>query len=363
VESPWAKVPLTLANHAGLTLTALRVFVYVDHRCGKRGWWYGQQAIIAEGLGLTERAVRGAVADLRDWGFLETERQGADRGTVLLYKVVPQLQDVDLDEQGATGTSVPIAHLSDRNGSSYRSASDRNEGSGATGTGVPVQEEPTDTPPDTDPETSDTDRPTAPPDPPALGPRLLDVDEAAGIVERVKVTKAGNPDPVLAPLRALWDEFNVGRPPFRIEMLMLEWCELLEPADVDRVQVLARDADRPSWAFAEQVLSRVASDRERGRDPWPVRPPRRRRDARPTGQGMPEQSAVAAAANQARKAELLASGMSPDVAVATLLAEIADRGAAGDAEGAQQALEVAEEILIEGAPGPEPRGLFAEDES
>lgn len=96
---------MRLFQTPGVTLADLLVFAYIDHRCGKRGYWYGRQLDIAEGLGLGERTVRQSIARLAGWGFIEKERQGSDRATMLLYAVVPQLVEAPTDRQDSAGRS------------------------------------------------------------------------------------------------------------------------------------------------------------------------------------------------------------------------------------------------------------------
>lgn len=123
VEAPWAKVPLSLLDERGVTLADVRVYAYINFRAGKRQWWYGRQQEIAEATGIVDRTVRRSIDSLRAWGFIGTERLGADQGTCLLYTVTPTTAEAG---NGATGHSRPIA------------LSDRTSSSGATGHSRPI---------------------------------------------------------------------------------------------------------------------------------------------------------------------------------------------------------------------------------
>lgn len=83
MDELWAKAPANLIHDSGLTASDLRVYLYLDLRAGKRGWWHGTQEEIAVALAVSPRAVQSAVAKLRDRGYVTSERRGRANGTTL----------------------------------------------------------------------------------------------------------------------------------------------------------------------------------------------------------------------------------------------------------------------------------------
>ncbi len=86
----WAKAPASLITDPELTDTAVRAYLYIDLRAGRRGYWYGTQAEIAEDISAGHRTVKRAIAQLRDRGLIQTDRTGRERG-VLLYRVAARM--------------------------------------------------------------------------------------------------------------------------------------------------------------------------------------------------------------------------------------------------------------------------------
>ena len=111
-EELWAKVPESVIRDATLSSTAFRLYAFIDLRAGKRGHWYGTQKHIAEQLGISERWLRSATAELVAGGYIEAKREYRR----ILYVV-----------RARTGTPLPVTQ-----------ASNRNSTSGRTGTPLPV---------------------------------------------------------------------------------------------------------------------------------------------------------------------------------------------------------------------------------
>lgn len=68
----FAQVPTSVRN-AGLTASALRLYLYLDERAGKRGAWYDTHRALAEALHCSRRTIVRAVDELRDAHLLTTE--------------------------------------------------------------------------------------------------------------------------------------------------------------------------------------------------------------------------------------------------------------------------------------------------
>jgi hypothetical protein len=113
----WAKAPAALITDTSLTPTAVRVFLWLDLRAGKRGTWYGQQREIADSIGSSERAVRGAIAQLSRQ-YIETDYDGRRRATT--YRIKARV----------TGRNLPLTTPSDRQEFAADSGSDRNKSAG-----------------------------------------------------------------------------------------------------------------------------------------------------------------------------------------------------------------------------------------
>ena len=297
---------MAVFGQPGVTLTDLRVYAYIDHRCGKRGYWYGPQREIAADMEISERAVRESVGRLVDWGYLETERQGIKRGTVLLYTMVPVMAAVpdhgeaDRDDdremrptgtvvpiaQGPTGTPVPIGV--DRPEPQFRS--DRNAGSAAI-------EEPTAPSPAPDPE------PTAPEEIPPP-PRALRLVEPVAIdVDRHRIDEPVNPhlNDAYAGLAQLVAELcGWLAPSASVSDQLLAWARDLSPEDVFRIRRECQEAvasDRSgrrgnAWALVKAVAGRVYAARRARRDPWAEPRPGAPSSRRP-GNAMPPRPAHA----------------------------------------------------------------------
>ena len=87
------------------------------------GWWRTDQRTIAEELEIAPATAKRAVQQLRDAGYIETERTGPRSGTVLVYyilsrtvpahevDVTPDPPEVASDETSASIISAPSASL------------------------------------------------------------------------------------------------------------------------------------------------------------------------------------------------------------------------------------------------------------
>lgn len=84
---PFAQIPLDIAFDESLTMADIRVYLAIDHLCGKRGWWVCGQEVLASKTGLGERSVQRSVATLRERGYIVTVRLGAQSGTRLRYEL------------------------------------------------------------------------------------------------------------------------------------------------------------------------------------------------------------------------------------------------------------------------------------
>ena len=89
IDEPWAKVPISLITDPGVKNgSALKVFLWLDFKAGKRGWWRTDQRAIADALEIAPATAKRAVQQLRDAGYIETERTGPRQGTVLVYYIL-----------------------------------------------------------------------------------------------------------------------------------------------------------------------------------------------------------------------------------------------------------------------------------
>jgi len=70
----WSKTPESVTTDPRLTRTAHRLYQYLDLRAGQRGSWWGPQHEIARELGIHERTVRKALAQLLAGGYIRVER-------------------------------------------------------------------------------------------------------------------------------------------------------------------------------------------------------------------------------------------------------------------------------------------------
>lgn len=82
----WAKAPAGLITDPDITATAKIVYLWIDLRAGKRGYWYGTRQEIADAVGVSVRAVSRATGQLRDRGYLVASREGKRDG-VTTYSV------------------------------------------------------------------------------------------------------------------------------------------------------------------------------------------------------------------------------------------------------------------------------------
>ena len=96
VDQLWAKAPANLILDPTLTLADLRVYLYLDLRAGRRGWWWGTQREISERLSVTSRSVSRAVAKLRARGYIST-RQTENLDGTIAYAV-----------HARTGSTLPL---------------------------------------------------------------------------------------------------------------------------------------------------------------------------------------------------------------------------------------------------------------
>lgn len=72
MPSRYAQVP-TGARNAGLTASALRLYLYLDERAGQRGSWYDSMQTIATAIKCSKRTVIRATVELRRAGLIHTE--------------------------------------------------------------------------------------------------------------------------------------------------------------------------------------------------------------------------------------------------------------------------------------------------
>jgi hypothetical protein len=130
-----------VANDGGLSSTASRVAIALTKYFNREyeGWAWMAQATLARDLGITERAVRSALADLVQRGHLVTKRRGK-RATNLYRLALNSESDrrefSDHDRKKNSGHDRK--EFSDHptvTGTIPRS--DRNESSGVTGTNLP----------------------------------------------------------------------------------------------------------------------------------------------------------------------------------------------------------------------------------
>ena len=104
----WAKAPANLITDCTLTVSALRVYLWLDLRAGQRGFWYGAQREIQDALSLSRRAVVSATAQLRECGYITTDRKGQTDG-VTTYRIAARLStqaripDGSVAQIGVTG--------------------------------------------------------------------------------------------------------------------------------------------------------------------------------------------------------------------------------------------------------------------
>ena len=115
VNEPWAKVPLSLVTASGITLSDVQLYVYLDGRAGRRGWWYGSQREISEATGLPNSTIRHSLDRLITAGYVARERMGSEYATVLRYLILARTVAVDdTDRVSEIGQSVAEIGQSDR---------------------------------------------------------------------------------------------------------------------------------------------------------------------------------------------------------------------------------------------------------
>jgi hypothetical protein len=93
-------MPLQVAEDPSLSLADLKVYVALDYLCGKRGWWYGSQASIAERLHLSTRSVERSVAKLVEAEHIGTRRLGIRFRTWTMYHVLARTIDAPDEPTG-----------------------------------------------------------------------------------------------------------------------------------------------------------------------------------------------------------------------------------------------------------------------
>lgn len=115
VDEPWAKVPLSLVSTPGITLSDIALYVYLDGRAGRRGWWYGSQREITEATGLPNSTLRHSLDRLTGAGYIERGRMGSEHRTVLRYLILARTVAIEEPERvSEIGQSVPQIGQSDR---------------------------------------------------------------------------------------------------------------------------------------------------------------------------------------------------------------------------------------------------------
>lgn len=77
---------------AGLPHRAVSVYMYLFERANREGSCFPSMSTIARELGLSLSTVKRAVADLKNGGFLTTERRKRANGgnSSLLYRLTPR---------------------------------------------------------------------------------------------------------------------------------------------------------------------------------------------------------------------------------------------------------------------------------
>ena len=110
IESPWAKVPIDLLQHPGVTLADVQVYVHIDYAAGKRGYWDGTQREIAEATGVTDRTVRTAITRLEQFDYITTQRLGFANRTVLRYWVLARSRPL---EEAFHDAAEPVEAVAD----------------------------------------------------------------------------------------------------------------------------------------------------------------------------------------------------------------------------------------------------------
>lgn len=85
ITEPFSIIPLSLWE---LPPTVVRVYAALDEKCGKRGWWYGPRRALCAATGLGERTIERAVQQLREGGYIDTDRIQTPEGLVSRYMVV-----------------------------------------------------------------------------------------------------------------------------------------------------------------------------------------------------------------------------------------------------------------------------------
>jgi hypothetical protein len=106
VDEPWAKVPMSLVTSPGITLSDVELYVYLDYRAGRRGWWYGSQPVITTETALPLRTVQRSVAALSAAGYIAVERLGTDYATVNKYIILARTVSVEPERPAKNGASV-----------------------------------------------------------------------------------------------------------------------------------------------------------------------------------------------------------------------------------------------------------------
>lgn len=106
-EAPWCKMPMALIYDEEITKSDLKVFGYIDHRCGKQGTWYMPIDEIVADVHLSEKMIRLAIAKLKRKGYITTKRLGRAQHFKLQFGIVARTQTPEEDPPPVFGNGLP----------------------------------------------------------------------------------------------------------------------------------------------------------------------------------------------------------------------------------------------------------------
>jgi len=216
VDEPWSKVPVSLVDAPNMTLSALRLYLLLDEKVGKRGWWYGGQQELADELGVSVRTVRDCTETLN--GYVAVERLGAEHGTRLKYLVLARTLVVEAE--------------SDRQDSAARTISDRHPTAAPTGKTLPV----------------------------------LPIPLTEELTDQITQIRARD-----ALVRA-WEGYGVSLTMGpRVSDDIAVFAAFLTEEDVAEAVRRTSEGDTPGWPLCRAILNTAAAARRDGRDPWASR--------------------------------------------------------------------------------------------
>jgi len=112
-EATWCKMPMDLICDDDITKSDLKVFGYLAHRAGPRGWFYAPISDIISAVNLSDKMIRLACQKLKTKGYLKTQRLGKAYNFWLKFTISTRKRTSEDDHADVFGNGLPN---SDNNG-------------------------------------------------------------------------------------------------------------------------------------------------------------------------------------------------------------------------------------------------------